>query len=332
MNKNDQLGNLTATNGLAITGTNWEPLISTTAYNSLATGQVDLNVGISNEASDTRKIVELEKKISEYENIISKKELRFDFNREKIIKNVKDILTFLDKEIGEFGKLVCAGGAIRDLTLGKGIAPKDYDIYIICGDKINAEEKSKNSYKILEKLLKLTHEGAIRDDPDAFNNPKFYEPFPIKSFLYKDLKVQVMYKPEAIGENDLIDDFDWNFCSCFISKQKNEFIFGHGHSFPIGYCSGGPYIIKDDVDFIVDMKSTEPKEPSALYIHLNDSIKIRKPNSCFLRCFDLINKYKDLYSGFELAKESLKRISESFCQPEFSKKMKSGYIGLFYKK
>lgn len=325
--ENNQLCNLTVTNELVTTSTNWETLTPTTPY----TG--NLNTPDAPTASNPwLKIIELEKKISEYENTISKKELKLDFDREKIVKNVKDVLTFLDKEIGEFGKLVCAGGAIRDLTLGRGVTPKDYDIYIICGDKINAEEKSKNSYKILEKLLKLRNEGAIRDDPDAFNNSKLYEPFPIKSFLYKDLKVQVMYKPEVIGENDLVDDFDWNFCSCFISKQKNEFIFGHGYEFPIGYCSGGPYIIKDDVDFLVDIKSTEFKEPNALYIRLNDSVKIRKPQTSFSRCFDLINKYKDLYSGFELQKETLLRISKSFCDPKFSKKMDNGHISLFYKK
>jgi hypothetical protein len=240
-------------------------------------------------------------------------------------------LNLLDKEIGEFGKLVCAGGAIRDLTLGRGMTPKDYDIYVICGDKPSAEEKSKNSKKILERLLKLIQDGLIREDSEAYNNLKFYDPFPIKSFLYKDLKVQVMYKPEVIGENDLIDDFDWNFCSCYISKYENQFMFGHGYQFPVGYCSGGPYLIKDDIEFIVDIKSKEPKKDGALYLNLNESIQIRKPQVSLARCMEVINKYRDLYAGFELSKESLKRISQAICAPEVSKKMNSGFISLFYK-
>jgi hypothetical protein len=261
-------------------------------------------------------------------------------NREKIINNIVDILDFLNEEIkDDFGKFVCAGGAVRDLTIGEGMEPKDYDVYIICGGRQDLFSIEKSKHKIISILDSLIISNKIKENPEA--TKPYDEKSPIKNFIYNDCKIQLMYRPEVVGEYDLIEDFDWNFCSCFISKQKDKFVFGHGGKFPAPLFGGTPFHFSNAKEFLSEINNyfsnskieeenaqkllSEP-EPNTIFIELNDNHAAqRDPFYSFIRACNFASKYRKIYEKVDFSRKSFYSICDQVCS-------KKSIVGSLYNK
>jgi hypothetical protein len=263
-----------------------------------------------------------------------------------IIDNIIKIFSFLEGAgISNFGKLVCAGGAVRDLLLGQGyITPKDYDIYIICGERKN-DNREKITYKINE-CIRLAIENNTKC---SFSIPDSnYDVTPVCNLTFEGLSVQIMYRPEIIGEADLIEDFDWNYCSAFISKNKNAYSFGAIDLFP-GFnikklreeTGSNSFLFSESIDLMAFLNSIkrfnfDKSKPVSrensfdLYASLNsEQNKIKNPFYSINRLANFAYRYRDIVSNVLVSKKSLEILSKRICSEDTY--VSSGYVNLFQK-
>lgn len=100
--------------------------------------------------------------------------------------------------LNQFGKLVVAGGAVRDQLMAR--TPKDFDLFILTNDKWNDG--------VAEAVKRIT-----ADYPDVKAEVEWHksEPYLIRSLSFKSHEIQLMQSP--FGSTDaLLDSFDWNVC------------------------------------------------------------------------------------------------------------------------
>ena len=98
--------------------------------------------------------------------------------------------------LSPFGKVVIAGGAVRDTLMGR--EPKDYDVFILDADR----EISGDAIK--ETLARLFTNVKVSE-------AHLSEPFLVSTIKVDGLVVQVMTSPH-LDIDQLMASFDWNVC------------------------------------------------------------------------------------------------------------------------
>lgn len=104
----------------------------------------------------------------------------------------------------EFGRVVIAGGAVRDALLGR--TPKDYDVFVL-----NTYTRHKDlAPKIIERLN--TPQWIVQPVlPDVDSDKKDYEGRVAANINYYGKIVQIITN-QCLCLESLIDTFDWKIC------------------------------------------------------------------------------------------------------------------------
>jgi len=111
---------------------------------------------------------------------------------------IKEVHNTFNEILSPFGRVVLAGGSVRDSLMDRD--PKDYDIFILGGSRIAFGEIGKKVTEALGKFPK------VQSETDWHKS----EPFMIYEIKYEGKGVQVMYKEESWTTDSLLDGFDWN--------------------------------------------------------------------------------------------------------------------------
>jgi hypothetical protein len=113
---------------------------------------------------------------------------------------IEEIHSAFSSHLSEFGEIYIAGGAARDVMMGK--EPKDYDIFVLTPTPYD-EVKPLIDFKLGE-MAEAKVIGALVDWHKS-------EPFWINNIEFMGKKIQVLASPYSdIGE--LVGSFDWNVC------------------------------------------------------------------------------------------------------------------------
>lgn len=252
--------------------------------------------------------------------------------QEDSIKKILQLMNIL-KPLGRFGKVVCAGGAVRDALFNLPNPPKDYDIFIIDDKKYNEPEFSLKRVAIL-KFIKnhfYEHPDFQLNDEDIYNE---YEQFPLANLVSKKTKekVQIMFRQNTLCEFDLINSFDWNICSCFISSEGEKYSIGRGDDFPLEIDSRGRKAffnkasdlkklgIFTKTPRLVSFETFKTEENDLMHIALNKDANISRPMVSLRRAFSFTNKFSKKYQVM-IQKKSLELLSKKI----YDISMKSKY-------
>jgi hypothetical protein len=111
---------------------------------------------------------------------------------------IKEVYHTFCEILSPFGRVVLAGGSVRDSLMDRD--PKDYDIFILGGSRIAFGEMGKKVTTALAKFPKIQSATEWHKS----------EPFMIYEIEYEGKGVQVMYKEELWTTDSLLDGFDWN--------------------------------------------------------------------------------------------------------------------------
>ena len=112
------------------------------------------------------------------------------------MKQLEAVLEVMSKRLGCIGTPVIAGGAVRDVLLGR--EPKDYDLFLLGrGPSREASEE------VSARLSDMDHVKPL----DWHKS----EPFLVDTVRVGASEVQVMLTPETTMDA-LIQTFDWNIC------------------------------------------------------------------------------------------------------------------------
>ena len=140
-----------SSNGLTTTASSIDPLL-TVGQGNISWTQNAINTGI-NEISYNSDYKE------KYEKLLEKlegKKTQSILSKKEILDNILEILSVFQTKFKKFGRPVCAGGAVRDLILGdETIQPKDYDIFFICGERVNESKILDLRQKLFSEIEKL---------------------------------------------------------------------------------------------------------------------------------------------------------------------------------
>lgn len=101
--------------------------------------------------------------------------------------------------LSEFGTVTIAGGAVRDSLLGK--MPKDFDVFILQGEKFDLEKCRPAIISVLSDL------SEVKPKVDWHKS----EPYLAATVLWRGQEIQVLCNP-APTLADLIGTFDWSVC------------------------------------------------------------------------------------------------------------------------
>lgn len=110
-----------------------------------------------------------------------------------------DIYNEFNTRLNKFGKVVIAGGAVRDHLLGK--KPKDYDIFVLYSSAWDFDKAKEEISPILSDLIQV--------EPSVEWHRS--EPYLVATVKWNDLEIQVMVSPMQTKE-ELVGSFDWNIC------------------------------------------------------------------------------------------------------------------------
>lgn len=113
--------------------------------------------------------------------------------------NIEAVHSEFHQRLGKFGRVVIAGGAVRDTLMGK--QPKDWDIFILKGEKFDFKTAKPEIAATLEDLAK------VAPVVDWHNS----EPFLVATVKWNAMEVQVLVNPQPTMAH-LIGTFDWNVC------------------------------------------------------------------------------------------------------------------------
>lgn len=317
-----------------ITGNSDSSILSNVTY---STNRYDTINGITQITTDVLTATSSYKE--RYEELLEQvegKKIKNILSKKEILDNIIEILAFLQKRIKKYGKPVCAGGAVRDLILGdESIQPKDYDIFIICGERgseSKVEALRQKLFSEIESFCKDQRGSPFSIDQEPpYNTYSGGNMFPLANLIFKNIfKVQIMYRPEIIGENDLVDSFDWNFSSAFISLCKDGICFGTSEKFPVrpsllskkdhGFFQNAEAFITALEVFSSKKNNFFPivKNKKYLVLSLNDEdgfqTQGKNYDSCCYytmhRVIDFVLKYKSIFKC-RIRNKSLYRISKN---------------------
>jgi hypothetical protein len=245
--------------------------------------------------------------------------------QENSIGKILEIIGVL-KPLEGFGKVVCAGGAVRDALFNLPNPPKDYDIFIIDDKKHNEPEFSLKRSSIIRFI-----KGYFYEHPDFWFNEKAnyseYEEFPLANLVSKKTKekVQIMFKQNTLCEFDLVNSFDWNICSCFISTEGKKYSIGCGDNFPLEIDSRGRKAFFNKASDLKklgiflnipkvaalseDFKEFQVTKSGFMNIALNKDAKISRPMVSLRRAFSFSSKFSKKYQ-VRIQKKSLELLSK----------------------
>lgn len=113
--------------------------------------------------------------------------------------NIETVYAEFNQRLSPFGKVVIAGGAVRDSLMGK--QPKDYDIFVLRPDGFDFEKDRKTLTEQLHDLTKVVPVVQWHGS----------EPFLAATVQWRDREIQVLVNPQPSKEA-LIATFDWNVC------------------------------------------------------------------------------------------------------------------------
>lgn len=114
------------------------------------------------------------------------------------LKTVYDHFNVL---LSPIGKVVIAGGCIRDTLLGN--EPKDFDVFVLCpGERAEGEPFT---------VPKEQFEKSLRSVSIATCSSLGSGPYLVRNCDFRGSLVQVMASPHGTID-DLLDSFDWNIC------------------------------------------------------------------------------------------------------------------------
>lgn len=257
--------------------------------------------------------------------------------QEKSIEKALEIINFL-KPLEQFGKIVCAGGAVRDALFNLPNPPKDYDIFIIDSKKYRDEEcvlKRKSIKKFIKNYLSDNPKFSLEEEGWVDE----YGDFPVANLQAKQSseKIQIMFRHNTICELDLVDSFDWNICSCFITTEKEKYSIGRGSFFPIEIDSRGRRaffnkasdlkrlsLFSDPRSKLViskDFEEVQVVENSLIHIALNKDANISRPMVSLRRAFSFSNKFSKKYE-VRIQKKSLELLSKKIYDSSMSSNYK----------
>lgn len=255
--------------------------------------------------------------------------------QENSIGKILEIIGVL-KPLERFGKVVCAGGAVRDALFNLPNPPKDYDIFIIDDKKHNEPEFSLKRNSII-KFIK----GYFYEHSDFWFNEKAYyseyEEFPLANLVSKKTKekVQIMFKQNTLCEFDLVNSFDWNICSCFISTEGKKYSIGRGDNFPLEIDSRGRKAffnkasdlkklgIFTKTPRLVSFETFKTEESDLMHIALNKDANISRPMVSLRRAFSFSSKFSKKYQ-VRIQKKSLELLSKKIYDISTSNKHEVG--------
>lgn len=108
---------------------------------------------------------------------------------------LQDVYAEFVGRLGVFGRVVIAGGSVRDHMMDR--TPKDYDVFVLgTQDKIFGPDAAKALH------------GLEPIKPLEFHKS---EPFMVAAVRWHGVDVQVMATPFTTTD-DLLKSFDWNVC------------------------------------------------------------------------------------------------------------------------
>ena len=113
--------------------------------------------------------------------------------------NLHAVYSEFRARLSGFGRVVIAGGAVRDTLLGK--SPKDWDIFVLPQGEWDFTATKDGILPILADLSK------VKPVVDWHNS----EPFLVASVRWQDAEVQVLVNPSKTT-TALVGTFDWNVC------------------------------------------------------------------------------------------------------------------------
>lgn len=110
---------------------------------------------------------------------------------------IQEIHGEFSRRLSSLGRVVIAGGAVRDTLMGR--TPKDWDVFVLQGGEFNFGTG------------KALAEASLADLPVADPVVEWHqsEPFLASSVRYEQQEVQIMLSPEA-SVAALVGTFDWN--------------------------------------------------------------------------------------------------------------------------
>src|SRR5688572_22395647 len=113
------------------------------------------------------------------------------------MRQFDDILATINSVTQDLGRAVIAGGAVRDMLLGKKEF-KDIDVFLLMGEKF------------VQKDLQRIVGPRLKDFPGVDLQLEWHksEPFLVKSLKIHDTEVQVMASPHSTLA-ELVTTFDW---------------------------------------------------------------------------------------------------------------------------
>jgi len=103
------------------------------------------------------------------------------------------------RRLSSLGKVVLAGGAVRDFLMEQG--PKDYDVFVL--------HSTTDDMEVLEKQV-LAAVSDLSTIPPVVEWHKS-EPFLVATVEWESCEIQVLVNP-AKSMEELVDSFDWNVC------------------------------------------------------------------------------------------------------------------------
>lgn len=113
--------------------------------------------------------------------------------------SIETVYAEFSRRLSPFGRIVLAGGAVRDSLMAK--EPKDWDIFILQGAGFDYAATKDKVMPILSDLDKGIPVVAWHKS----------EPFLVETVKWNGAEVQVLVSPQPTKEA-LVATFDWNVC------------------------------------------------------------------------------------------------------------------------
>lgn len=101
--------------------------------------------------------------------------------------------------LGGFGRIVIAGGAVRDTLLGQ--EPKDFDVFVLHDEGVKFSEMKK---ALVPAVADLTPIPPVVEWHNS-------EPFLVVTINWHGKQIQILANP-APNPEALVDTFDWSVC------------------------------------------------------------------------------------------------------------------------
>lgn len=113
--------------------------------------------------------------------------------------DLQTVYSEFNQRLSSLGRVVIAGGAVRDTLLGK--PPKDWDIFVLPGGAFDYERGKALTVQALQDLTKVT---PVVDWHGS-------EPYLVATVKWNEAEVQVLVNP-AKDKAALVGTFDWSVC------------------------------------------------------------------------------------------------------------------------